>query len=79
VLKTYSLKHDKRGEVEGLLKAYNKVLNGMLEDIWTSIRWKKVKIRGKKQFRLLPTLTKDSKFKKHMRDKYLRGWSYSAH
>jgi putative transposase len=79
VLKTYSLKHDKRGEIEGLLKAYNKVLNGMLEDIWTSIRWKKVKIRGKRQFRLLPILTKDSKFKKHMRDKYLRGWGYSAH
>jgi putative transposase len=79
VLKTYSLRHDKGGEIEGLLRAYNKVLNNMLEDIWTSMRWKKVKIRGKKQFRLLPILTEDGNFKKHMRDKYLRDWSYSAH
>jgi putative transposase len=79
VLKTYSLRHDKGGEIEGLLRAYNKVLNNMLEDIWMSMRWKKVKIRGKKQFRLLPILTEDGNFKKHMRDKYLRDWSYSAH
>jgi len=79
VLRTYSLKHDKREEIEGLLKAYNKILNLMLGDIWANIRWKHVKLKGKKQSRLLPVYSRDNSFKRHMRDKYLRDWSYSAH
>ena len=79
MLRTYSLKHDKREEIEGLLKAYNKTLNLMLGDIWANIRWKQVKVKGKKQSRLLPVYSKDNSFKRHMRDKYLRDWSYSAH
>jgi small nuclear ribonucleoprotein (snRNP)-like protein len=39
MLRTYSLKHDKREEIEALLRAYNKILNIMLEDIWSNIRW----------------------------------------
>jgi putative transposase len=79
VLRTYSLKHDKREEVESLLRAYNRILNSMLKDIWMSIRWKKVKINGKDQFRLLPVYSKDNQFKRCLRDKYLKAWVYSAH
>jgi len=79
VLRTYSLKHDKREEVESLLRAYNRILNSMLKDIWMSIRWKKVKINGKDRFRLLPVYSKDNQFKRCLRDKYLKAWVYSAH
>jgi putative transposase len=79
VLRTYSLKHDKGEEVESLLRAYNRILNSMMEDIWTNIRWKRVGVRGKDQFRLLPIYSKDSQFKRCLRDKYLKGWVYSAH
>jgi hypothetical protein len=58
VLRTYSLKHDKRGEVEPLLRAYNRIL------IWMSIGWKKVRINGKDQFRLLPVYSKDNQFRR---------------
>jgi putative transposase len=79
VLRTYSLKHEKREEVESLLRAYNRILNSMLKDIWMSIRWKKVKINGRDQFRLLPVYSKDNQFKRCLRDKYLKAWVYSAH
>jgi hypothetical protein len=36
----------------------------MLKDIWMSIRWRKVKINGKDQFRLLPVYSKDNQFKR---------------
>jgi len=79
MLRAYSLKHNKREEIEGLLKAYNKILNIMLEDIWSNIRWKQVKIQGKNQFRLLPIYRKDNQFKKYLRDKHLKSWIYAAH
>uniref|UniRef100_A0A7J3V0G7 Transposase n=1 Tax=Candidatus Methanosuratincola petrocarbonis (ex Vanwonterghem et al. 2016) TaxID=1867261 RepID=A0A7J3V0G7_9CREN len=79
MLKTYSLKHDKREEVEGLLRAYNEILNAIIEDIWSNIRWKQVKIQGKNQFKLLPIYRKDNQFKKCLRDKNLKGWIYAAH
>jgi small nuclear ribonucleoprotein (snRNP)-like protein len=46
VIRTYSLKHEKREEIEGLLRAYNETLNAVIEDIWESTRWRKVKIKG---------------------------------
>ena len=79
MLKTYSLKHDKREEVEGLLRAYNEILNAIIEDIWSSVRWKQIKIKGKNQFRLLPLYRKDNQFRKCLRDRYLKGWIYAAH
>jgi putative transposase len=79
VLRTYSLKHDKRDEIEPLLRAYKRMLNAMLGDIWANIRWKKVRINGKGQFRLLPVYSKDNQFRRCLRDKYLGGWVYSAH
>jgi len=79
VLKTYSLKHDKREDIENLIIAYNEILNSMLEDIWNSIEWKQAQIKGKKQFRLIPAYRKDNLFKKELRDKYLKNWTYAAH
>ena len=72
MVRTYSLKHDKREEVESLLRAYNTILNSMMKDIWMSIRWKKVKINRKDQFRLLPVYSKNNQFKRCLRDKYLK-------
>jgi len=60
VIRTYTLKHDKGDEVLPLLMAYRKVLNSMLGDIWKTVTWKKVRIRGKKQFRLFPRYRDDS-------------------
>jgi len=79
MLKTYSLEHDKRKEVEGLFRAYNKILNAIIEDVWSSIRWKQIKIKGKNQFRLLPIYRKDNSFRKYLRNKHLKGWIYAAH
>ena len=79
MLKTYSLKHDKREDIENLIIAYNEILNSMLEDIWNSIEWKQAQIKGKKQFRLIPAYRKDNLFKKELRDKYLKNWTYAAH
>jgi putative transposase len=79
VLRTYSLNHDKRDEIEPLLRAYKRMLNAMLGDIWASMRWREVKVKGRKQSRLLPLYSKDNSFKRRMRDKHLKDWSYSAH
>jgi hypothetical protein len=79
VLRTYSLSHDKGQEIKALLVAYNKTLNAIIEDIWVSMRWKQVKIKGKNQFRLLPRYRKDNAFKKDLRNKYLEDWIYAAH
>lgn len=79
MLKTYSLKHDKREDIENLIMAYNEILNSILEDIWTSVEWKQAKIQGKKQFRLIPAYRKDNLIKRELRDKYLKNWTYAAH
>jgi len=79
VLRTYSLKHEKREEIEGLLRAYNEILNAVIEDIWESIRWRQIKIKGKNQFRLLPIYRKDNSFRKYLRNKHLKGWIYATH
>ncbi|TDA36932.1 MAG: transposase, partial [Candidatus Methanomethylicota archaeon] len=79
MLRVYSLKHDKREEIEGLLRAYNEILNATIQDIWSSVRWKQIKIKGKNQFRLLPLYRKDNQFRKCLRDRYLKGWIYAAH
>jgi hypothetical protein len=55
-IKTYTLKHDKGDEVLPLLIAYRKALDSMLDDIWKTVTWREVKIRGKKQARLLPQI-----------------------
>jgi len=50
----------------------------MLSDIWGQIVWTRKKIKGKNQYRILPTLP-DYSFKKAMRDVYLHQWNYTRH
>ena len=79
VLRTYSLNHDKGEEIKALLVAYTKTLNSVIEDVWRSVWWKQVKIKGKNQFRLIPRYRKDNAFKRDLRNKYLEDWMYAAH
>ena len=53
MLKSYSLKHELGDELFPLLKAYRDAVNGVLEELWNSIEWRKRKVNGKKQWRLL--------------------------
>jgi len=41
VLKSYSLKHERGDELFPLLKAYREAVNGVLEELWNSVEWKK--------------------------------------
>ncbi|MGC8600807.1 MAG: hypothetical protein ACP5LX_07140, partial [Nitrososphaeria archaeon] len=79
LLRTYTLSHDVGDEIEGLLMAYNRILNGMLGDIWSAIEWRTKPVKGEKQARRIPYLRKDKDFRRELRNKYLEGWEYSAH
>ena len=54
MLKSYSLKHERGDELEPLLRAYRDVVNQTLEELWSHIEWEKRKVKGRKQWRLLP-------------------------
>jgi putative transposase len=82
VLKSYSLQHECGEELEPLLLAYRDVVNRVLEELWDNIEWEKRKVKGKKQWRLLPKYKVDVKskeYKKKLRDSLLQGWPYAAH
>jgi hypothetical protein len=82
VLKSYSLKHEHGDELFPLLKAYRDAVNSVLEELWNSIEWKKRKVNGKKQWRLLPKYKVDihsREYKKKLRDNLLEDWPYAAH
>ena len=53
MLKSYSLKHERGEELLPLLKAYRQTVNSVLEELWENVEWKKRKVNGKKQWRLL--------------------------
>ena len=82
MLKSYSLQHECGEELEPLLRAYRDVVNQILGELWSHIEWKKRKIPGKKQWRLLPKYKVDihsGKYKKKLRDSLLQEWPYAAH
>jgi len=82
VLKSYSLKHERGEELLPLLKAYREAVNSVLEELWNSIEWKRRKVNGKKQWRLLPKYKVDihsKEYKKKLRDNLLEDWPYAAH
>jgi len=82
VLKSYSLKHERGDELSPLLKAYRDAVNGVLEELWESVEWKKSKVNGKKQWRLLPKYEADihsGEYRKKLRDSLLVDWPYAAH
>ena len=41
MLKSYSLKHERGDELLPLLEAYRDAVNGVLEELWESVEWKK--------------------------------------
>ena len=82
VLRSYSLKHERGEELLPLLLAYRDAVNRVLEELWNNIEWEKEKVKGKKQWRLLPKYKVDVKskeYKKKLRDSLLQGWPYAAH
>ena len=57
-------------------------MNRVLEELWNSIEWKKRKLPGKKQWRLLPKYKVDvhsGKYKKKLRESLLQEWPFAAH
>jgi len=54
VLRSYSLEHECGEQLEPLLLAYRDVVNRVLKELWGNIEWEKRKVKGKKQWRLLP-------------------------
>ena len=82
VLRSYSLEYDCGEQLEPLLLAYRDVVNRVLEELWDNIEWEKRKVKGKKQYRLLPKYkvnihSKD--YKRRLRDSLLQGWPFAAH
>ncbi|PSN93421.1 hypothetical protein B9Q06_11990, partial [Candidatus Marsarchaeota G2 archaeon ECH_B_2] len=82
VLRSYSLEYDCGEQLEPLLLAYRDVVNRVLEELWDNIEWDKKKVKGKKQWRLLPKYkvnihSKD--YKRRLRDSLLQGWPFAAH
>jgi len=82
VLKSYSLRHERGEELFPLLKAYRDAVNRVLEELWNNIEWEKRKVKGKKQWRLLPKYKADihsGEYKKKLRESLLVDWPYAAH
>jgi len=82
VLKSYTLEHESGEELLPLLLAYRDAVNRVLEELWGNIEWKKEKVKGKKQWRLLPKYKVDVKskeYKKKLRESLLEDWDYAAH
>jgi len=80
VLRSYSLEYDCGEQLEPLLLAYRDVVNRVLEELWDNIEWEKRKVKGKKQYRLLPKYkvnihSKD--YKRRLRDSLLQGWPFA--
>jgi len=82
VLRSYTLQHECGEELEPLLREYRDVVNQILGELWDNIEWKKRKVKGKKQWRLLPKYKVDihsGKYKKKLRESLLQEWPYAAH
>jgi Transposase and inactivated derivatives len=82
VLRSYSLQHECREELEPLLRAYRDAVNQILGELWNNIEWERRKIPGKKQWRLLPKYKVDmhsGKYRRRLRDSLLEDWDYAAH
>ena len=82
MLKSYTLQHECGEELEPLLRAYRDAVNQILEELWSHIEWEKRKVKGKRQWRLLPKYTVDihsKEYRKKLRDSLLQEWPYAAH
>ncbi|PSN90565.1 hypothetical protein B9Q03_06450, partial [Candidatus Marsarchaeota G2 archaeon OSP_D] len=81
VLRSYSLEYDCGEQLEPLLLAYRDAVNSVLKELWGNIEWEKRKVKGKRQWRLLPKYKVDihSKEYKKLRESLLQEWPYAAH
>ena len=82
VLRSYTLQHECGEELEPLLREYRDTVNRVLEELWDNIEWEKRKVKGKKQWRLLPKYKVDihsGKYKRKLRESLLEDWDYAAH
>ena len=82
MLKSYSLKHECGEELLTLLRAYRDAVNQILGELWGNIEWEKRKVKGKRQWRLLPKYAVDihsKEYRKKLRDRLLQEWPYAAH
>jgi len=85
---TYRMKHD--WDVNDLLTAYQKLLQRAVDEIWDNITWKEKKVKhrysvGKGKYRYYETtrlilhFPKSNEFKRELRDKLLKDWSFAKH
>ena len=82
VLRSYSLEYDCGEQLEPLLLAYRDAVNSVLKELWGALEWEKRKVKGKKQWRLLPKYKVDihsKEYKKELRESLLQEWPYAAH
>jgi len=82
VLKSYTLEHESGEKLEPLLLAYRDAVNRVLEELWGALEWDKEKVKGKKQWRLLPKYKVDihsGEYKKKLRESLLEDWPFAAH
>jgi len=82
VLRSYSLEYDCGEQLEPLLLAYRDAVNSVLKELWGNIEWEKRKVKGKRQWRLLPKYKVDlhsKEYKKELRESLLQEWPYAAH
>jgi len=82
VLRSYTLQHECGEELLPLLLAYRDAVNKILEELWGNIEWERRKVKGKKQWRLLPKYKVDihsGKYKRRLRESLLVDWDYAAH
>jgi len=88
VVLTYKVRHD--WNVEELLKEYQKLLQRAIDEIWDNITWKEKKAKhryplgnGKYNYyettRLIPYFPKSNEFKRELRNKLLKDWSFAKH
>lgn len=71
VILSYKIKHDY--DVKEFLSSYRCLLQRAIDEIWDKIEWKR---KGK---RLIPTIPKSRDFKRNLRNKLLKDWSYASH
>lgn len=68
---SYKMKHNY--DVKEFLNSYRYLLQRAIDTIWDNIEWRK---KGK---RLIPIIPKSREFRRNLRNKLLKDWSYASH
>jgi len=75
VVKAYSVEHNY--DLDRFISDYTWLLNAIMRKIWSNIRWKEKKVKGKK--RILPVIPNSKEFKRNLRNSALKDWKYASH